>query len=103
MTFGERLPDLILLDVSTFDDDQVMHRMVADRTTPVIGLGIREADGEVVGWAERGLAGLLTRDASMDELMRAITSVVEHHGHCSPSFVSPLLRRIQRSRRRPRR
>ena len=96
VSFGEPSPHVVLLDVSS-TDDEVVHRLLSDGATPVIGLGIRGAETEVVGWAERGLAGLVTRDASLDELKHAIISVAEHDAHCSPCLVAPLLRRIQTS------
>ncbi len=96
LTFaGGEPPDLVLLDLTSLAEGEITDRLDNAGTTRVIGLGIATDDSEIIGWAERGLSGLVSTHASLDEVTRAIVAVARHDAHCSPCFVGPLLRRVQ--------
>jgi two-component system nitrate/nitrite response regulator NarL len=96
LTFpGGGPPDVILLDVTSLAEGEIADRLDTAGTTRIVGLGIASDDSEVIGWAERGLSGLVAMDASLDDVTQAIVAVVQHDAHCSPCFVGPLLRRVQ--------
>jgi DNA-binding NarL/FixJ family response regulator len=60
----------------------------------IVALAVREADDDVVSWAEAGVSGLVSREASLAQLLDAIEAAVEHELVCSPAVAGALLRRV---------
>jgi two-component system nitrate/nitrite response regulator NarL len=60
----------------------------------VVALGVREADRDVVSMAEAGVAGLVSRDATLAELLDAIEAAAREEALCSPAVTAVLLRRV---------
>jgi len=60
----------------------------------VVALAVREADEDVVSWAESGVSGLVSRNASLGQLLDAIDAAVDHELLCSPAVAGALLRRV---------
>jgi DNA-binding NarL/FixJ family response regulator len=60
----------------------------------VVALGVREADRDVVSMAEAGVAGLVSRDATLPELLDAIEAAAREEALCSPAVTAVLLRRV---------
>jgi two-component system nitrate/nitrite response regulator NarL len=92
--------DVVLLDVASVDDPEPVRRLVA-AGTPVVGLAVREIQPEVVAWAGLGLAGLVTRDATLVELETAIAAAARDEAHCSPRAVRALLHQMRDAARPP--
>ena len=70
---------------------------------PVVALAVREHDRDVVAWAERGATGIVTRRASLDDLVHAVLAARGECG-CTTWVASALLRRVAEvgaERRRP--
>jgi two-component system, NarL family, nitrate/nitrite response regulator NarL len=86
--------DVVLLDVASVDDPEPVRRLVG-AGTPVVGLAVREIQPEVVAWAGLGLAGLVTRDATLVELETAIAAAARDEAHCSPRAVRALLHQMR--------
>jgi DNA-binding NarL/FixJ family response regulator len=60
----------------------------------VVALGVREADRDVVSLAEAGVAGLVSRDATLPDLLDAIEAAAREEAACSPAVTAVLLRRV---------
>ena len=60
----------------------------------VVALGIAEEEADVLPLAEAGIAGWVTRDASVDELREAVASAAAGEARCSPRMTASLLRRV---------
>jgi two-component system nitrate/nitrite response regulator NarL len=88
-------PDVVLLSASAPERlvDIAELRRAAPRAT-VIVLAVRDAEPEVVAWAERGANGLVTVDASVDDLLAAVRASVRGEVICTPRTAAALLRRL---------
>ena len=100
------LPDVVVLDLMGLDDVEAGRAFVASAAVPVVALGIRRRDEDVLAWAEIGVAGILTRRASLDDLLRAVVTAAQGECGCCPWVASVLLRRVaeagaERDRRGP--
>jgi DNA-binding NarL/FixJ family response regulator len=60
----------------------------------VIALGIDELESEVIRWAEAGIDGLVSRQASLEDLMATVDSVAQGETLCSPRMTAALLRHV---------
>ena len=88
-------PDLVLLDQALPDSLETLRQ--ARRLRPgcrVIALGVPEQEEALLTWAEAGVAGLVPRNASVEDLHSIIASAVRGELHCSPSLAGTLLRRL---------
>jgi DNA-binding NarL/FixJ family response regulator len=63
-------------------------------TLSIVALAVREADEDVVAWAEAGVSGLVSRDATLAELLDAVDAAVKDEVLCSPAVAAALLRRV---------
>jgi len=61
----------------------------------IVALAVQEAEGEVIACAEAGISGLVSRDASLDDLVETISSVARGEMVCSPRVAASLLRRVR--------
>jgi two-component system, NarL family, nitrate/nitrite response regulator NarL len=88
-------PDIVLLDQGLPDSLDTLRQ--ARRLRPdcrVIALGVPEQEEALLAWAEAGVAGLVPRNASVEDLHSTIASAVRGELHCSPSLAGTLLRRL---------
>jgi DNA-binding NarL/FixJ family response regulator len=71
----ELRPDVLLLDMAMPGSLEIVHEVhdIAPETR-VLALTIPEADGAVIACAEAGVAGFVTREASIADLIAAIGS-----------------------------
>jgi len=60
----------------------------------VVALGQFVDASEVISYAEAGVAGFLTRDQALTDLLRTIAGVVEGDLHCAPHVSAALLHRV---------
>ena len=63
-------------------------------TISIVVLAVREADEDVVSWAEAGASGLVSRDATLAEVLDAVGAAVNDEVLCSPAVAAALLRRV---------
>ena len=87
--------DVALVDVSipeTLESIQALR--AAASTAGVVVLGIREDEPEVIALAEAGVDGFVSRDASLDDLSRAVESAAKGETRCSPRVAGMLTRRV---------
>ena len=87
-------PDILLLDQALPDSLDTMRRTRELRPgCRVIALGVPEQEEALLTWAEAGVAGLVPRNATVEDLHSTIASAVRGELHCSPRLAATLLRR----------
>jgi DNA-binding NarL/FixJ family response regulator len=93
----------VVLDLPSLDDLDDLRAFVTDTDdTPFVALALRADDAEVLDWAEAGVTGLVTRDASLDEITSVIRGAARGAPPCSGTVSAALLRRVvAASRERP--
>lgn len=92
---AELLPDVVLLDM-TLDRSRETARSLR-RVSPmaaIVALAVPDSGPHIVSCAEAGVAGYVSRDASLDELLAAIVAAHIGEAVCSPQVAAQLLRRI---------
>jgi two-component system, NarL family, nitrate/nitrite response regulator NarL len=60
----------------------------------LIALAIEDTEEGVIAWAEAGVAGFVTRDTSLEELIATVQSVAKGNTRCSEHAAAALLRRV---------
>jgi two-component system, NarL family, nitrate/nitrite response regulator NarL len=60
----------------------------------VIAMAVGESEEEILACAEVGAAGFLTRDATLEDVVRALSKVAQGEAVCPQSVARALLRRI---------
>lgn len=87
--------DVILLDTVPPDADlQIRALLAVLPDARVLALTVPNRESEILAVAEAGIAGFVTSDASVAELVAAIESVSRGESLCSPSVVAALMRRL---------
>ena len=65
----------------------------------IVALAVREADEEVIQWAEAGAAGLVSQEASLAEVLDAVAAAARHEVLTTPAVTAVLLRQVASLRR----
>jgi DNA-binding NarL/FixJ family response regulator len=88
-------PHVVLLDLAGMDESAEMRELIA-AAAPVrfVALAVREREADVIGWAEAGVAGIVTCSASLEDLSDAIFAAARGESPCSPTIPAMLLRRV---------
>jgi len=87
-------PDVTLIDLTMAESRQTV-RALAGAGVPVVVFGVREREEEIIEFAEAGVAGYVTRDSSLEELVGVVESVARGETLLSPRIAALLLRRVQ--------
>jgi DNA-binding NarL/FixJ family response regulator len=89
------LPDVVLLDQALEGSVEIL-REIRQRhpACRVIALGLPDEEAALLAWAEAGVAGLVSRDASVEDLLCTIESAVLGDLHCSARVAGALLRSV---------
>jgi two-component system nitrate/nitrite response regulator NarL len=88
-------PAVVLLDMGLPDSLRCVRSMVAAGPAPrVVALGVPDREREVIECAEAGVAGYVTRDDGLDDLLASIRGVVRDELRCSAHTAAVLLRRV---------
>src|SRR5215210_6671047 len=88
-------PDVILLDTLPADAELRIRTLVDELPDArVLALTVPNRESDIVVVAEAGIAGFVTSDASLSELVAAIESVARGETLCPPSVVAALMRRL---------
>jgi two-component system nitrate/nitrite response regulator NarL len=91
----ERPPDAALVDLGLAEGAGAARALHdAFPALAVVALGVRETDRDVVSMAEAGVAGLVSRNAGLPELLDAIEAAARDEALCSPAVTAALLRRV---------
>src|SRR5262245_1831233 len=88
-------PSVLLLDMA-MDGALSVARQISRqwRATKVVALGMPEFETEVLSCASVGVAGYVTRGASMDDVLEAIQAAARGEVRCSPRVAGFLFRHI---------
>ncbi|HEV2772466.1 MAG TPA: response regulator transcription factor [Thermoleophilaceae bacterium] len=87
--------DVVLLDMATSGDiDAARMLTAAAPAAAIVALGVQEDEREVISLAEAGVSGFVARDASLQELLRAVESAATGETRCSPRVAAMLARRV---------
>jgi two-component system, NarL family, nitrate/nitrite response regulator NarL len=87
--------DVVLLDLAGIDDLAAAQAFVqAAPPARVVALAVHERDQDIVAWAEHGAMGIVTRQASFDDLVHAIVAAARGECGCSPRVATALVRRV---------
>jgi DNA-binding NarL/FixJ family response regulator len=93
-------PDIVIVDMATRNSLAVVRAIRRDLPNAhIIGFGVDEVEGEVLACAEAGLAGYVTSDASLDELVAGIESACRGELQCTPKMAAALFRTLEQRRR----
>lgn len=88
-------PDVVLLDLVAFGDLATVRQVVAAAApVPFVALAVRDHETDVISCAEAGVAGIVTRSASLADLHYAIFAAARGESPCSPTIPGLLLRRV---------
>ena len=88
-------PDVILVDVMGGTGIGLLRELAAGESgTPVLAVGVRDADHNVLGCIEAGAVGYVLQDASLDELADAAHRAVRDEPLASPHVIATLMRRV---------
>ena len=88
-------PDVGLLDLLTVENVPTLRLFTETAPeTRFVVLAVPELEQAILECAEAGIAGFVTRDESIDDLVAAIESVARGEALCSPRIVASLLRRV---------
>jgi DNA-binding NarL/FixJ family response regulator len=88
-------PDVALVEMGIPDLDAIIPALAArSPRIPVVAIGIADSDTEVLACAERGVAGYVTRDGSVEELAATIRGAARGELICSPQTAGTLMRRL---------
>lgn len=90
--------DLVLIDVAmTGSNDAAAIVTAAYRAAcgrPVIALGLEESDDEVLGFIEAGAAAFVTKNESIDDLVRVIAAAARGELLCPPRLARLMQERL---------
>jgi DNA-binding NarL/FixJ family response regulator len=88
-------PDVALVDMAIRGNASLVRALVAAvPDTRVVALAVPEIEREVLACAEAGVAGYVTRDASVKDVVAAVESAARGEVLCSPRMVATLFDRI---------
>ena len=95
--------DVVLVDVSMTGCTETVQALTTARpTVKVVALGVLDDGPEVVAVAEAGIAGYVSREATVEEVGEALRSVMRGEAACSGRVAAGLLRHIAlQARARP--
>jgi len=91
---GPALVDVVLLDVSMNRPIVALRRLTRQGGLAVVAFGVLDLEQEIIACAEAGIAGYVTRDGSVAELVRAIRDAAQGEFSCPPHNAAGLLRRL---------
>ena len=88
-------PDIALLDMAMSDAFSVARQLGRFAgTSRIVALGMAENEAEVLNCAQIGIAGYVTREASIADMLEAVEATARGEVHCSPKIAGSLFRRI---------
>lgn len=88
-------PDVVLLDMAMAEAHvaiQEIAHIASD--VKVVALTVPEIDSEVIACAEAGVAGYVTRQGSLNDVIQSIEAAAKGELRCSGRIAASLLRRV---------
>lgn len=90
-------PDVVLMDLGSREGLATLRQVAhGGPEIRIVALGLPETEGYVVACAEAGAAGYVPREATLDDLVRAIRAAERGEARCSPRVAAGLFRRLAR-------
>lgn len=87
--------DVVLIDMTLARSGETVEAVLAARPrTKVVALGVPDSGAEVVACAEAGIAGYVSREATLDELGEALRAAERGEATCSGRIAAELLSHI---------
>jgi DNA-binding NarL/FixJ family response regulator len=88
-------PDVVLVDVTGGSRLGALRELAATGPqTPLLAIGVRDADRDVLDCIEAGAIGYVLQDASLDDLADATHRAVRDEPLASPHVIATLMRRV---------
>jgi DNA-binding NarL/FixJ family response regulator len=88
-------PAVVLIDMAIPDNVWLIRALVAAAPgTRVVALAVPEIEREVLACAEAGVAGYVTRDGSIEDVVAAVESAARGELLCSPRMAATLFQRV---------
>ena len=92
---AELAPDVILVDQALPESAPTIRALLAILpSVKIMRLAVPESETEVIACAEAGISGYVRREASLEDLLAAVDSVVRGELLCSPRVAASLFRRL---------
>lgn len=92
---GELRPDVLLIDMVMPDSIDLVRSLAGhEPEMRIVALSVRELEADVIACAEAGVAGYVTREASLGDVIDAVESAARGETICSPRMAASLLRRV---------
>jgi len=90
-------PDVVIVNLASYQSDEILAAVAGRRPQAhVVVVGVDDTDqGQVIGCAEAGVSGYVTRDYSLADLIDVVRDVGAGGSHIPPRVSSALLRRVQ--------
>jgi two-component system nitrate/nitrite response regulator NarL len=94
-------PDLVLLDIDMAGSLALVHAVHDfDPSPKVVAFAVSDADDALVEYIEAGIAGYVTRDGSLTDVVATVESVARGETIISPKLAASLFKRLAAQRRR---
>jgi two-component system nitrate/nitrite response regulator NarL len=88
-------PDVALLDVAMTGAFAAAREVArGGGHSKIVALGMPDDETQVLSCAQIGIAGYVTRDGSVEDVVAAIKAAARGEVHCSPKIAGSLFRRI---------
>jgi DNA-binding NarL/FixJ family response regulator len=87
-------PSVVLVDATLPGARELVRGAVHPSGARVVAMAVGEPDDDLLDWAAVGVAGVVGRDGSVEELVAAIRAAARGELHCSPSMAATLLRHL---------
>jgi two-component system nitrate/nitrite response regulator NarL len=87
-------PDVVLVDLGMVDGRSAARRIRMASEARVVALAVSETGAEVVAWAEAGMAGYVSRDGSLDDLVATIERASRGETLCPPTIMASVIERL---------
>jgi two-component system nitrate/nitrite response regulator NarL len=92
---SDPLPDVILFDMSWPEADGAARWLLEELPgARLLAIAVPNRNYELVACAEIGVAGFVTCESSLDELLRSVEAACRHELICTPAVAAALLRRL---------
>jgi two-component system nitrate/nitrite response regulator NarL len=88
----------VVIDMATRDSLRIVRSMRnASPSLPIVAFAAQEIDQDIIDCAEAGVAGYVPAEATVDDLVTAISSAVRGEVTCSPRAAAVVFKRIASS------
>jgi DNA-binding NarL/FixJ family response regulator len=87
-------PDVVVLDLTMVDALRSIRVLRAASCAKIVAFAVSDADHQILACAEAGAAAYLSRDGTIEELVRTIVEVMRGETRCSARLAATLFERV---------